>query len=225
MPIRINLLAEEQAAEELRRKNPVKLGIWIGCFCVAVVLLWILKLQLDIQFSQIKYNSLDKSWNADKISYAAVTTNELKTAQLDLKAAALDRLTTNRFLWAPVLNALQQTMVDYVQVIKVTGEQKYVYEDARAVGSGARKINLPAQVTEKVTLYIDAKDFSPDAQSYNKYKESLCNFGFFVTNTGRKDSFILDGTLSTPTADTAESGKQFVTFRLASHFKEVLRGE
>ena len=45
MPIRINLLAEAQAAEELRRKNPVKRGIWIGGFLVLVVILWIAKLQ------------------------------------------------------------------------------------------------------------------------------------------------------------------------------------
>jgi hypothetical protein len=218
-------LAEAQAAEEMRRKDPVKLGIWIGCFCVAVILLWVLKLQLDIQFSQIKYNSLDRSWNADKTNYAAVTTNKVKTAEVDRKAAALERLTTNRFLWAPVLNALQQTIVDNVQVARISGDQKYIYEDARAEGSGAKRINIPARVTEKVTLYIDAKDFSPDVQSYNKFKESLCNFGFFVTNTGRKDSFILDGTLSTPMADAADPGKQFVTFRLASHFKEVLRSE
>jgi hypothetical protein len=48
---------------------------------------------------------------------------------------------------------------------------------------------------------------------------------YFVTNTGRKDGFILDGTLSTPMADAAEAGKQFVTFRLTSHFTEVPRSE
>jgi hypothetical protein len=225
MPIRINLLAEAQAAEEMRRKNPVKLGIWIAAFCVAVVLLWILKLQLDIKFSQIKYNNLEKSWNADKTNYAAVTTNEIKTADVDRKIAALDRLATNRFLWAPVLNALQQTMVDNVQVVRITGEQKYVFEDSRTEGSGARKTTHPAVMTEKITLYIDAKDYSPDAQSYNKFKERLCGLDYFVTNTGRKDGFILDGTLSTPMADAAEAGKQFVTFRLTSHFTEVPRSE
>jgi hypothetical protein len=225
MAIRINLLAEAQATEELRRKDPVKRGIWIGGFCVAVILLWVLKLQLDIGISQSKCANFEKLWNDAKAKYAAVTNNEIKIAELDRKSAALDRLSTNRFLWAPVLNALQQTMVENVQVIRVAGDQRYVYEEARVLGGSTKKTTIPAMTTEKVTLYIDSKDYNPDAQSYNKFKESLCNFGFFVTNTGRKDGFILDGTLSAPTADAADPGKQFVTFRLTSHFKEVPRSE
>jgi hypothetical protein len=112
-----------------------------------------------------------------------------------------------------------------VQVVKVTGEQRYLFEDIRSLGSGSSKTIIPANMTEKVSLYIDAKDFNPDTQSYNKFKESLCASGFFVTNTGRKDGFILDGTLSAPMADAADSGKQFVTFRLASHFRDVPRNE
>ena len=64
MPIRINLLAEAQAAAELRRKNPVKRGIWIGSFLVCVVLLWIAKLQLDISFEKHSYNKLKRSGKA-----------------------------------------------------------------------------------------------------------------------------------------------------------------
>jgi hypothetical protein len=225
MSIKINLLAEAQAEEEARRKNPVKRAIWIGAFCVAIMLLWVLKLQLDIGISKSRYSEIEKSWTDDKAKYAAVTNNEIKTAEVDHKLAALDRLSTNRFLWAPVLNALQQTMVENVQVIRITGDQKYVFEDARALGSGASKGIIPASMTEKVSLFIDAKDYNPEAQGYNKFKESLCAYGFFVTNTGRKDGFILDGTLSAPMADPAEAGKQFVTFRLASHFKEVSRSE
>ena len=30
MPIRINLLAEQQAAEEARRRDPVKRALWVG---------------------------------------------------------------------------------------------------------------------------------------------------------------------------------------------------
>ena len=39
MPIRINLLAEAQAAEEMRRKDPVKRAVWIGGFVIFLVLL------------------------------------------------------------------------------------------------------------------------------------------------------------------------------------------
>ena len=40
MPIHINLLAEAQAAEELRRHDPVKRAIFIGISLVVVALMW-----------------------------------------------------------------------------------------------------------------------------------------------------------------------------------------
>jgi hypothetical protein len=223
MAIRINLLAEAQALEEQRRKDPVKRAIWIGAFCVSLVLLWMLKLQLDIGFAQSDYEEKVKSWTNNMARYASVTNNQIQIVEVEQKTAALDRLATNRFLWAPVLNALQKTMVDNVQVIHLTGEQRYEKEEARVLGRGSTKVTIPEAATEKVTLYIDAKDYDSNDQGYNKFKESLCNFDFFVVHTGRKDGFILDGTLSGPTADAGDPSRQFVTFRLTSHFQEVRR--
>jgi hypothetical protein len=223
MAIRINLLAEAQAAEETRRKNPVKLAIWIGSFLVAVVLLYILKLQLDIMFSKKTYNSIEQSWKENNDKYKAVTNNIAKTVEMDKKLEALDRLATNRFYWAPVLNALQQTMIRDIQVIRVTGEQKYIKEEPKTTGTGANKVTLPGGMVEKTSLYIDAKDYDPNAQNYDKFKETLSNFGYFVTLLGPRNAFILDGTLSAPTVDPADPSKQFVVFKLASHFVEVKR--
>ena len=39
---RINLLAEAQAAEELRRRDPVKRATWLGAFLVAAILAWVM---------------------------------------------------------------------------------------------------------------------------------------------------------------------------------------
>ena len=47
MPIRINLLAEAKAAEELRRHDPVKRVIFFGAFLVALALVWSSSLQLE----------------------------------------------------------------------------------------------------------------------------------------------------------------------------------
>jgi hypothetical protein len=225
MAIRINLLAEAQAAEEMRRKNPVKLAVWIGSFLVAVVLLWILELQLEITVSKNTYNAVEQSWKDDNTRYAAVTNNMAKVAQMDQRLQALDRLSTNRFFWAPVLNALQQTMINGIQVMRVTGVQKYSLEDAKVLGAGASAKRIPGATVEGISLYIDAKDFDPNDQNYNKFKETLCNFGYFVKSLGRKDGFVLDGTLSAPTMEASDPRRQFVVFRLASHWPEVKRSE
>jgi hypothetical protein len=223
MPIRINLLAEGQAAEELRRKDPVKRGAWIAGFLVSLVLLWLLKLQCDIWFDQAALSRINGRWTEIKSNYAAVTNNVFKTAEINRKLAALDNLSTNRFLWAPVLNALQKCVVNNVQVTRFRGEQLYVKEDPHDVGSGATKVTIPGGTVEKTSLFIDAKDTDANQQNYAKFKESLGDSDFFARNLGRKDGFVLDGTLSAPTADPSEPGRAFITFSLASHYPDVRR--
>jgi hypothetical protein len=222
MPIQINLLAEAQAAEELRRKDPVKRGIWIAGFLVSLVLLWILKLQCDIWFGQNTYNRLENEWKRDFDKYAGVTNQQARTAEVNQKLAALDNLATNRFLWAPVLNALQKTMVDHIQVTHIWCEQAETEEAAHDVGSGSSKMHVAGGMVEKIILYIEAEDTNPKGRNYDKYKESLCSSDFFVKSLKRKDGFVLDGTLSGPVADPSDPGRQFVTFKLKSIFPEVV---
>jgi hypothetical protein len=225
MAIRINLLAEEQAAEERRRKNPVKLAIWVGSFFVAVVLCWILELQLEIRVSKKTHDVIAQSLTDKATRYAAVTNNMAKMVLTEEKLQALNRLATNRFFWAPVLNALQQTVIDDIQVTRITGTQKYAKEAARIIGAGPTAKRLPGLTSESVSLFVDAKDFNPNTENYNKFKETLCNYDFFVKNLGRKDGFILDGTLSAPSVEVSDPSRQFVVFRLASHWPEIKRGE
>ncbi|MGA2176176.1 MAG: hypothetical protein ABSH38_14465 [Verrucomicrobiota bacterium] len=225
MPIRINLLAEAQAAEELRRKDPVKRAIWIAGFFVCVVLLWMLKLQLDIYFTQNDFTSIDKRATEINAKYAAVTNNLIRTAQVDQKLAALDRLTTNRFLWAPLLNAFQKSMVEGIQITRLSGDQRYTKEDPRTIGSGSSRMTIPGGVVEKISLHIEARDMNPNEQGYTKYKENLGSCDYFLKRLKRRDGFVLDGTLSPPSADPSDPSRQFVTFALVSHFPEVRRGE
>jgi hypothetical protein len=223
MPIRINLLAETQAAEDMRRKDPVKRGLWIAGFLVCLVLLWMLKLQCDIWFDQKDLARINSRWSEMKAKYGAVTNNVLRTADIDKKLAALDQLATNRFLWAPVLNALQKCVVNDVEVVRLRGEQVYVKEDPHDLGTGAAKRTVPGAMVEKTSLYIDAKDSDAARENYTRLKESLCNSEFFARSLGRRDGFVFEGTLSTPIADPSEPGRTFTTFSLASHFPEVRR--
>jgi hypothetical protein len=223
MPIRINLLAESQAAEESRRKDPVKRGLWVCGFLVSLVLIWILKLECDIWFDQKDLARINTRWTEIKANYSAVTNNILKTAEIDHKLAELDALSTNRFLWAPVLNALQKTVVNNVQVLQLRGEQSYTKEDPHDIGSGASKRTIPGGITERITLYIEAKDSDAGQENYTRFKETLCNSEFFVKSLGRRDGFVFDGTLSAPSADPSDPGHTFVTFAVASHFPEVRR--
>jgi hypothetical protein len=225
MPIKINLMAEAQVAEDMRRRDPVKRAIWIGSFLIILVGLWIAKVQLDIFFENSHLKDIETTWNSKKDKYSSITNNQAKTGEINRKLLALQNLSTNRFLWGNVLNALQQTVVDQVQVTRVVGLQTFTQEEGATVGSGATKKILPPDTREKITLTIDGKDLNPNANTYAMYKNKLSNFEFFLKALGRRDGFVMEGMLSSLTSDPMDSNSVFQSFTLAARFPDYVHVE
>jgi len=223
--IKIDLLAEAREAEERWRNHPIKRAAWIAGFCVSVMLLWLLELQLAINLSQLKSRSLEKRFADIRGRTARAHDYLLKSAEIDQKLAAMDRLATNRFLWAPLLNALQKIMIDDIQVTRLTGDQKYTIEGPRTFGTGSRKVVVPGDIVERTSLHIEARDKSTNEQSYLKYKDSLSSCDYFVNNLRSRDGFILEGVLNLPDPGKSGASNQFVTFVLSSRFPVVRHGE
>src|SRR5437867_3602412 len=128
MPIRINLLAEAQAAEEQRRKDPVKRGTCVAGFLVSLIVLWAAMLQFRIIGAHSKLSGLEVKWKAIEQSYQTAVEAQRKCIEADQKLGSLHQMTTNRFLWGNVLNAFQQTLngIDDVQVARLKSEQSYL---------------------------------------------------------------------------------------------------
>ena len=222
MSIQINLLAEVQVAEEQRRKDPVKRGIWIGSFVVLVVVLWIVELQLDIMYQNNQLNRLKSQWSSIEGKFKVATAGRARIDMVETRLMSLDRLSTNRFLWGNLLNALQQTVADKIQVVRVKGEQTYVMVDGGEPKTNSNQVvtSQPAASIGKFTLFLEGKDWDPAAQTYNKYKELLSNSDFFLRKLNRKDGFVLK-TVSATTLDPSDSGRLFVFFSLESAFPEA----
>jgi hypothetical protein len=225
MPIKIDLLAEAREAEELRTRNPVKRAIWIASFFVGLVLIWMLKIGLDIYFAKIDCDGVEQRSQEMFVQFAAGTNDLLKIADIDQKLNALDRLASNRFLWAPLLSALQTTTVSDVQVTRLAGSQTYSLEKSVTIGSGSGKMPASESVIERITLSIESKDTSTNRQAWSVYKQALGNCDYFVRNLKRGDGFVLDGLLHIKPASESEGFGQFSKFVLVSQFQEVRRGE
>ncbi len=215
-------MAEAQALEDARRRDPVKLGIWIAGFFVAVVLLWMAKLQLDIHFARNDWGTLNTQWKAAEDKYNNVTNAEARIEAVKEKIAALDHLKTNRFLWGPVLNALQQTVVDPIQVTHVWGLQTFEREASRSIGSGASLKTIPGTANfEKVKLAITGKDYSPTADGYKKYEDALNHLDFFAKRMGGHDGFTIEGAPSARIPDAPGSPREYRTFTLTNQFPDI----
>src|SRR5438093_6617785 len=157
MPIRINLLAEQQAADELRRRDPVKRATWVGGFLVGVLAVWSGYLQVRLMAATSEVNRYESEWKKLESAYKKVSANMEAAAEAERKWAALQALATNRFLWANALNALQFVMVtvDEFQITALKTSQTYIITDpvkpsTNAVGTVSR--SNPATSREQATF-------------------------------------------------------------------------
>jgi len=224
MPIHINLLAEAQAAEELRRRDPVKRTLFTGAFAIGLVLLWCLTVQARIMRANSEFKKHEGHWKSIEKRHAEITENLKKSAEIESKLAALNRISTNRFLLGSVLNGLQQTMVDQVQAVRLKTDQSFTFVEPVAAKTNASK-TIPAKPPasiEKVSITIEAKDRNPADQNYNKFKEAIAKFPAFQTNMAKTDALRLTS-LSKPSFDAGDPIRPFVTFTLEMQFPEVRR--
>jgi hypothetical protein len=126
MPIRINLLAEQQAAEEMRRRDPVKRALWIGGALVALVLLWILSLQLKINFAKGDLKNLDATLKRVEETSKEVIEEKKLLDETERRIEGLQKFATNRYFWATTLDVLQQIPMENIKLMELTAKQKYI---------------------------------------------------------------------------------------------------
>jgi len=227
MPIRINLLAEDEALEGLRRKDPVKRAIWLGAFAVFLVLLWGLTLFLKITVVKFELSGLESKWKSMEKNVKQVDENRRRATGIEQNLSALSQFVTNRFLWANALNALQQTCVSNVQLSRLKADQSYlqieaVKPPAKAAGAGAVARAKPAATVEKIVLHLEGRDYSIQAgEQVSRYKEAMLAFPFFQA-TLQKTNTIQLASLSPPMADLIKK-ISFARFDLQLNFQEKER--
>lgn len=224
MPIRINLLAEQQLAEEMRRRDPVKRAVLVGLLLVVLMLAWASWLQVSIQRKKHELRRLQAMINAQTNLYQQVLAQQRKLADAQHKLSALHQLATNRFLWANVLNALQQTIIEDVQLLEFRGEQTYRYTEATkpTVVSGKTVPGKPATATEQVVITLRAKDTGPgEGDNILKYMETLANFPYFQQLLGKTAKFQLVS--RDPPQEDPETGRTAVRFTLECRLPERTR--
>jgi len=182
MPIRINLLAEAKAAEELRRHDPVKRVIFVGALAVALTLVWSSSLQLQTMLSKKEVSDRQTEIAARTNEFQHVLTDQKKITAAKEKLNALKKMTNSRFLEGNLLNALQKVTVDGVRLTRLKVDQDYF--PAAGTPSQTNKngviLGRPSTVTEKIVVWLDARDSSANpGDQVNKFKEAVASQSYF----------------------------------------------
>lgn len=171
-----------QAAEELRRRDPVKRVIFGGLLAVALVLVWWSWLQVRVMVAHADVSEIEGQIQSHTNAYQVVLVNQKKITKAKDNLSALEKLTRDRFLQGNLLNALQHATVPGVQLTKLRVAQTYV--DSKATPSKTRNDPVrhgdPGTVTEKIAVTLDARDYSSDpGDQVNKFKEAISQEPYF----------------------------------------------
>lgn len=221
MPIQINLLAENFAAEEEKRNDPVKRATWLGAFCVFLVLLWYSSLMMKHMVVASRLEEKQTEWSSLEDDNKSIRSLSDGITQATGNMAALDRLATNRFLWAPVLDALTQTMVADVELVNFKTSQSFVVVTPPD-DNKKRKKKIPSTSTEKIMVTLDARDYGEQAkQSYNTFRDLIAGSEYFKKELGAEGLKLAQ--LLPPTDANAGTGKAYVQFSLECKFPERIR--
>ncbi|MFO1487141.1 MAG: hypothetical protein U1F65_01565 [Verrucomicrobiota bacterium] len=227
MPIRINLLAETQALEEQRRRDPVKRVILVGLVLVAGMLAWSSSLMLKTMVVKSDQNRMESELNSRTNDYRQVLENKRKLADDYQKLAALHRLSTNRFLVGNFLDAFQEVSADGIQLVHLKLDLNYTVTEEvkgskKAEGDeGAPAPAKPATSTEKISFAINAKDLSSTpGDAVNPFRESITTTPYFKQQLGDQNGIRLKS-LSASQLDP--EGKPFVLFALEANLPEKKR--
>jgi hypothetical protein len=224
MPIRLNLLAENQAIEDLRRRDPVKRVIWVAGGLIALLLVWASLLQVRAIIANKELGQLQTAMNSKTSVYKQVMENQQKMGDANAKLAALHSLATNRFLYGSLLHTLQQTTVDEVQLAHLKVDQSYVLVEAIKGRTNGSKVlpGTPATTTEKITLSLDASDTSASpGDQVTKFKEALAANPHFHTHLSAANQVNLKN-LSAPQI-SPDSGRAMVLFTLEWRYPDITR--
>jgi hypothetical protein len=226
MPIRINLLADDFNREEVKRKDPVKRAIWIGGFAVFLVLLWALTLFLELFATKMEMSNQRDKWNAMEQKVKRVEDNQRRVVELNKRLSALSQFATNRFLWANVLNALQQTYVENIHLVRLKSEQQYALIEPPKPPPGplptAPTASKPVTAAERIIISLDGCDRNPpSAEQIPRFKETILAQPSLAGSLQKTNSVLLTS-VSAPQPDL--SGKTFfVLFGLQLNFQEKER--
>ena len=129
MPIRINLLAEEQAAEEMRRRDPIKRALFAGGALAVLMLGWIGLTQMNVMAARRELADHVARLRKVDDSSKEVRGNQMAAGDMQARAKALEKYSRNRFFWGSLLDAVQQITVENVRLMEIRSDQKYFSSD------------------------------------------------------------------------------------------------
>ena len=207
----------------MRRRDPVKRSFLAGIGVVSVMVVWSASLWVKALAYNSEISGLEKIMEKNASQHKEVMNNLSQIKEIDGKLTSLDKLSANRFLVANLLNALQQTTLDDVQLSRLSLNDDLTLNEEIKAGSG--KTPRAASVTEKIVLTLDARDScARPGDLIPKFQQKIAAAPYFdaILKKGDQDRVHLkEGSYGA--LQTGVDNRQFQPFALECRFKENTR--
>jgi hypothetical protein len=186
--------------------------------------LWTLQLRFSIARvdSEIRALGPEYAKYAEGVKYAAVVSRKATDSSRVL--AALQQHATNRLLCAPVLNALQKTTAEDIQLLRLTlNETITTIEATRPVTNNTVVVpRKPGSSTQAGSLTLVAKNFA-EAPAREKFIEQIPSADY-LKGALRADAPVSLKSQLPRQADPLSPSRAFTLFTIECPFKERVVG-
>ena len=213
MPIRINLLAEQQAEEEARRRDPVKRAAWTAGVVIALMGIWSLYLQGRVWLMREQSKGLEAKWQSISTNYNEVKKIIANTAEVQARLEALHQLATSRFLITPNLSALPYTLAESVRLTRLRMDSSFT-PDVTVLKS-VRTTNI----LEKEVLTLQGVVQGSSVGPVEQLKTNIIRNDFFQLALLKTNGVYLRDFVPRP--DPEDATKSIGTFTLECYYPTV----
>ena len=180
MPIKLNLLAEQIAAEDAKRRDPIKRSIALGIVLTAAFLLLIIWRQFTVRSAGQHFSGLTNRLTQIDEKFRLVKTNQAIWMDTEFRISSLNRFSSNKFLWGTFLNAVQECALPELRLTSLSGETTYhTNEPIKLLTTNLLAKYIPPPW--KYNFWSEPRDPNYVGTVSNQFT-TITNAGTFVTN-------------------------------------------
>jgi hypothetical protein len=122
MALHLNLLHEEILEQRQRKRDPLKIGVYVLVGCGAMMFLyyaWNAYRTLEIKS---RLGGIQQEWAKVEPKVTAAQKHAAELTSMVNATQVLDRYIENRFFWAPVLEKISHCVAPNVQLVGIEGQ-------------------------------------------------------------------------------------------------------
>lgn len=214
--VNLDLLAEQKEAKELHRKDPVRRGLMVAACLVTMMLLWAGFLRIKVSWTDAEVRKYQPDLTALQSVSQEIAGLSKKAIEIEGRVGTLIDNSTNRFLWAPVLDALQKVSSEDIQITHLSIERNYYGVEA------AKSPTKKATMAEKIVMTVTAKNFVGQS-AREDFIERMSALPYFRENLRTEEAILLKSRAPRQ-VDPTDPTKTFNFFTIECVFKEKVVG-